>query len=198
MYRGLRKLGLDVDILPLDADFEGYKLILAPGVFHTSDNQITAVTGSGAHCLFGPRFNAKTADFSIPDGLPPSIPGLDLKVSYTETFRADMPRPVKGGGSVIHWLEAIEGGAETLVETATGAALLCGDGNTNYLAGWPDEAALALIVRQLCKTAGVETTDMPEGVRQRHSGGKRFVFNYASELRQFDGHDLPPAGVHWN
>ena len=33
MYRGLRRLGLDVDILPPDtADLSGYALVLAPGI----------------------------------------------------------------------------------------------------------------------------------------------------------------------
>ena len=38
IYRGLRRLGLNVDILPPDtADLSAYKLVLAPGVATLSD-----------------------------------------------------------------------------------------------------------------------------------------------------------------
>ena len=46
--------------------------------------------------------------------------------------------------------------------------------------------------------AGLQITQMPEGVRQRSSGGKRFVFNYSAEAREFQGQQLPPASVQWD
>ncbi len=194
-YRGLRKLGLDIDILPLDTDFAGYKLILAPGVFHATEAQIAAMIESGAQCLFGPRFNSKTADFSIPNPLPPGIPGLGVTVSHVESFRADMPRALSDGGAAQHWLEALEHQAETVLQTEDGAPVLLRTGRISYLGGWLDEHGLARVLNQLCADADLETQEMPEGVRQRHAGAERFIFNYAAEQRNFEGHDLPPAGV---
>jgi len=196
-YRACRKLGLDVDILPPGTAPDGHRLVLAPGVFHMGAEAVDALTQSGATCLFGPRFNSKTAEFAIPVPLPPAIRGLDLTVTHVETFRADQPRALAGGGAVRHWLEAVETTAPVRERTEAGAPVLVGEGSVHYLAGWPDEAAFARILTDLCAGAGVATRAMPEGVRQRHHGGKRFVFNYADAPRALDGLTLDPAGVHW-
>lgn len=196
-YRALRKLGLDIDILPLEGAFEDYKLILAPGVFYASEAQIKAMRDSGATCLFGPRFNSKTSDFSIPLPLPPQIDGLDATVSHVETFRADMPRPIKSAGAAIHWMEHLEGAAEVALETEDGMPLLMREGRDLYLGAWLDEVALGSVLENLCNDAGIETKSLPEGVRTRNSGGRRFVFNYANGRRDFEGRALPPASVFW-
>lgn len=198
VYRGLRKLGLDVDVVSSNSDVSDYALILAPGQFSASDNQIDAMIESGAVCLFGPRFNSKTPEFSIPDPLPPNIKGLPCKVTHVESFRADMPRPVKGGGSVTHWMEHVETSASVSFELDDGTPLLVSKGRSHYLTGWLDELALARVLKDLCARADVSVVDMPEGVRQRHLGDLKFVFNYSRDAREFDGQNIPPAGVHWS
>ncbi len=198
VYRGLRKLGLDVDVVSSNSDVSDYALILAPGQFSASDSQIDAMIESGAVCLFGPRFNSKTPEFSIPDPLPPNIKGLPCKVTHVESFRADMPRPVKGGGSVTHWMEHVETSASVSFELDDGTPLLVSKGRSHYLTGWLDELALARVLKDLCARADVSVVDMPEGVRQRHLGDLKFVFNYSRDAREFDGQNIPPAGVHWS
>ena len=196
-YRALRKLGLDIDILPSGAEPQGHGLILAPGIFHADDAAIRALTDSGAVCLFGPRFNSKNAEFSIPVPLPPALPGLDATVTHVESFRADMPRPLAAGGTVRHWMEAVETSETVTERLETGEPVLVARGPVHYLAAWPDETAFARILTDLCAGAGIAVTPMPEGVRMRRCAGHRFVFNHADTPREFDGDTLPPAAVSW-
>ncbi len=197
-YRACRALGLDIDILPPDAaPGDGHRLVLVPGLFRADAARMARWVESGAVCLFGPRFASKTDDFAIPVPLPPAIPGLDVTVAHVETFRADSPRPLAGGGAVRHWLEALETTAPVIEATEEGAPVLVGAGRLQYLAGWPDEAAFARILTALCEKAGVETRVLPEGVRTRTHAGHRFTFNHGPEPREVDGGTLPPAGVCW-
>lgn len=197
-YRACRKLGLDLDILPLgQAPQDHHRLILAPGVFHAGADAVAVLRESGAVCVFGPRFNSKTAEFSIPVPLPPALPDFDLTVTHVETFRADTPRPLDGGGAVQHWMEAVETPLPVLARLENGEPVLVGQGGCYYLAGWPDEAGYARILARLCAEAAVATRPMPEGVRMRHHGGMRYVFNHTDTPRDFDGQTVPAAGVRW-
>lgn len=197
MYRGLRKLGLNVDIVPPGGDVSGYKLVLAPGQFSATDQQIRAMLASDAVCLFGPRFNSKTEDFAIPAGLPPGIPGLPLKVSHVESYRSDMERPLTGGGALVHWHEHIESDLEALLQLNTGEPVLVAQDRIAYLTGWPDATAMARVLDIMCQKAGVATEHMPEGLRKRRAGAVTFLFNYARQTVRYGDIDIPAAGVHW-
>ena len=121
-YRALRRAGLSVDILPPDtADLSPYRLVLAPGLATLSDSLLAALAGFGGKAILGPRTNAKTRELAIPVPLPPNLPGLDITVAETSSLPPQIEIPVTGGGSVRHWLEALEGTAETEIETETGA-----------------------------------------------------------------------------
>lgn len=198
MYRGLRKLGLDIDVISPDSDFSGYNLIIAPGQFAASEAQLEAMVSHGALCLFGPRFNSKTDEFSIPSPLPPNIPGLDCTITHVESFRADMPRPLIGGGSVDHWLEHVDSAEDAQFRLEDGSPVLIGTGSLRYLTAWLDEMGLKRVLEELCRDAGVPTQILPEGVRTRTSGQTRFVFNYSRHTREVDGITLSPAGVYWS
>jgi beta-galactosidase len=94
VYRGLRKLGLSVDILPPDtSDLGGYRLVLIPGLVTPVGAAAEAIARTEAQVILGPRTGAKTAALSIPVPLPPAIPGLDVTVARVETMRPDMPVP---------------------------------------------------------------------------------------------------------
>jgi beta-galactosidase len=76
VYKGLRRLGLNVDFVRPDvADLSAYKLVLGPGVFSLSDPLKAALAGFKGTVILGPRTNSKTKDFSIPVPLPPALPG---------------------------------------------------------------------------------------------------------------------------
>ena len=80
----------------------------------------------------------------------------------------------------------------TLADPAIASA-----GNLHYLAGWPDPDTFRVLLADLCTTASIATTDLPDGLRQRDTATHRFLFNYAPEAITFNGTEIPPAGVHW-
>ncbi|EEW27040.1 beta-galactosidase [Rhodobacter ferrooxidans] len=196
-YKGLRKLGLSVDILPPDARELGqYELMFAPGLATLSEGLRAAVATTKGIAVFGPRSNCKTVEFATPGPLPPNLPGLDCTVARVESLPPDLPVTLSNGGSFLHWREKCE--AVDVAETTTdGWPALIGRGPVRYLAGWPDELALERILIALCAERGVATEVMPEGLRCRETARMRFWFNYNSEAVCHAGMEIPAAGVHW-
>ena len=197
MYKGLRRLGLSVDILPPDtADLSAYKLVLAPAVATLSPELTAAFAAYKGIALIGPRTNAKTAEIATPVPLPPNLPNLNCSIARVESLPPDLPVPLTHGGNFLHWREKCE--AQDVAEyTTDGWPAVIGTGALRYLAGWPDEVALDRILAQLCGDQGIATDPLPEGLRRRDAGNTRFYFNYNAAPITHRGILLPAAGVHW-
>ncbi|WP_415921160.1 beta-galactosidase [Tateyamaria sp. SN6-1] len=194
-YRALRKLGLSVDILPPSTrEFDGYALVLAPGMMHMPDDLKTALNTADGQVIIGPRTGARDADFNIPTPLPPAWPGSDLTVSRVQSMRPDMPITLARVGTIHSYFEQIESGGPVLMETTDGApvAASCG-ARVTYMAAWGDDAAHMALIRALVPDLPVFV--MPEGVRRRETGTEVFWFNYGAEAAQVEGQTLDPAGV---
>ena len=190
-YRGLRRLGLSVDVVPPDADLAAHRLVLAPGLATIPEG-----FAPGVPVILGPRAGARTQEFRIPVPLPPGLPGLDARVVLVESLPPGERIPVEGGGHVHRWREEIEGSAEVALRLADGRPLAMRSGKLTYLGGWLDAEALHRLLAAACAEAGIETTELPEGVRVRDAGPHRFWFNYGPEAVLAHGVSLPPAGVH--
>jgi beta-galactosidase len=197
-YRALRRLGVNIDILPPDvSDLSGYKLVLVPGVAVLSPALLAALAVFDGMSVVGPRSNAKTAEFATPVPLAPNLPGLNAHVIRVESLPPDVPVPLTAGGEFRHWREKVEGSADVVETCADGWPALVRAGGLHYLAGWPGAATWGRILSQLCTTQGITVVEMPEGLRQRHAGNVRFLFNYNAESVAFDGVVVSAAGVHW-
>ncbi len=197
-YRGLRKLGLDLDILPPDTrDLSSYKLVLAPGILALSDPLKAALKTYKGTAIIGPRSSSKTPELTIPDPLPPNLPGLDTTITRSETFRADMDRPLQNGGAIRHWLDHVETTETVSEKTKAGDPVLIGDGPIRYLTAWLDETALTRILTHLCAEQNIATQTLENGLRLRRTDTHVFAFNYGLEPATFQGQTIPPAGVHW-
>jgi len=197
-YKTLRKLGLNIDILPPDtADLSAYKLVLAPGVATLSAEFLDALAIHQGIALIGPRSNSKTTEFAIPLPLPPNLPGMNATVARVESLPPDVPVPLTAGGNFLHWREKVETTAEVVETTSDGWPALIRSAGLHYLAGWPDEAAFTRMLTSLCHEAGIETDPLPEGLRRRDSATHRFVFNYNAVPVEWGGEIIPPAGVSW-
>jgi beta-galactosidase len=198
VYKGLRRLGLNVDILPADvADLSAYKLVLAPGVFSLSEPLKAALARHEGTAILGPRTNSRTPDFAIPVPLPPALSGLEAVVARVESLPPDVPVPLAEGGALINWREKLEGGATVVEVAADGWPALVAAGKLHYLGGWPDDTALTRILMRACSAEGIETDPLPEGLRRRDTATHRFLFNYNPVPADWGGVTIPPAGVHW-
>ena len=150
VYRGLRALGLNVDILPPDvADLSAYRIVLIPGVATLSAPLLAALAAYKGTALVGPRTNAKTADFAIPVPLPPNLPGLDCTVARVESLPPGIEVPLQGGGAFRHWHEVLEGKAELAMTATDGTPAALRAGAITYIGGWLDETALVALVNAL-------------------------------------------------
>ena len=194
-YCACRRAGLNVDILPPDADdLSAYKLTLAPGIMHLSDPLRAALKGATA--LIGPRTDTKTEHISIPTPMGPNVDGLDTTVALTESLPPDVGVPLENGGQFLHWREVLEGDAPVQLRSNDGYAAIVGD-KLRYLAGWPDDATWDLILRDLCDEVGLTHHNLPDGLRIRDTDSHRFVFNYAPDPMTWNGVEIATAGVHW-
>jgi len=192
LYRHLRKLALDVDILPPEtADLSAYKLVFVPALFTWSPKLVEALSRFDGLAVIGPRSGSKTRDFHIPENLPPDFPTqlLDVKVIRVEGLPDNIRVAVKGGGHIVKWRDKIETKANVLIESHDGWPVLVRQQRFFYLAALLDDEALRTVTRRITQFAGLKTIVLPEGVRTRRSGETTFVVNYG-----LDEHDLESLG----
>ena len=210
VYSGLRRLGLDVDMVPPGADLTGYRAVVVPSLPIIDEAFVAQVAGLGVPVLLGPRTGSKTRDLHIPPGLPPGPlrEALPFKVNRVESLRPDLTEAVTIGGAAYPykaWREDLETDLEPLARFADGGAAWVRAGSLDYLACWPGEALMDRVLADLADRAGLRTQVMPEGVRISRRGGLVFALNAATEPRPapapdgatflIGGPNLAPAGV---
>ena len=197
-YRALRRAGLSVDVLPVDALLDGYRMVLAPGLAIMDEALKTRLAASDALCIVGPRSGAKTVTAAIPVPLPPALPDLDVTVSLVESLPPGAVVPFGDGeGALIRWFEHLEGSAPVLLSSDAGPPVLMGSDTLWYLAGWPDRTGWDRIVTMACDAAGLDRVTLPEGLRLRNSATHRFAFNHGPVTVEWNGERIAPAGVAW-
>ena len=178
-YRAMRSMGLSIDILPATTrDFSGYSVIAAPGMLFMPDDLKSALNSADAQVLLGPRSAARTAGMQIPVPLPPGFPGLDVTVSAVESLRPDMPVNLNSGGAFQSYRECLEGDDKILEQTEVGDPVVMSNGRISYIGAWLNPVALQRVIERACASAGVDTLELPDGVRMRDTGSERFWFNY--------------------
>ena len=190
-YSALRRAGLDVDIVPPNADLTGYAMVVLPCQPIVPDGLTERLAALTCPVLIGPRSGSKTADFAIPPNLAPGPLQeiLPLKVVRVESLR----------GSPVQWFDHVE---TELAEELPG---LYRHGPLRYLAHYPAAAELDRIVALLAGEAGLCAMTLPEGLRISRIGELVFAFNYCAMtlelpdgiIGQFllGGTMLEPAGV---
>ena len=205
-YSALRRLGLDVDILPVDAPLDGYKMVVAPSLPILDPALVERLAGLGVPVLFGPRSGSRTADFQIPNGLPPGNlrSAVPITIPRVESLREGLIE--QGNGfDITRWFEHVDTDLAAEEALTDGRGVVYANGSLRYLAGWPDEALLARLFARMASEASIETVDLPADLRLRRAGEMTFAFNYGPDSIDLAtitdrpliiGHGiLPPAGV---
>jgi beta-galactosidase len=179
VYRGLRRLGLSVDILPPDTDdFGDRKLVCIPGLFAWTPALQRAISTFKGHILAGPRTGSKTQEFKTPPALPPGLQNFSCKITAAETLRPSAPLGLEKGGAFHIWREWAETSEEVTETCADGRPALISKGNINYLTGWPDDEAMRRMLAAICTVAKLSTSVMKGGERLRDFGDFQARINY--------------------
>jgi beta-galactosidase len=211
-YAVLRRLGLDIDILPPGADLAGYGLVVVPGLPHVSQAFLGTLVASDAQVLCLCRTGSKTESFQLPRDLPPDglQAHLPLKVTRVESLRVGVKEAVAHNGqtfSVERWRETVETDLEPRSRYADGAPFWLTRDRWHYLAGWPEGELLGHVIGEIAIGAGIDIALTPEDIRVRRLGDLRLAFNYGPEPVSLEGvapadadyllgqAELPPAGV---
>ena len=79
------------------------------------------------------------------------------------------------------------------------------NGRCRYLATWPTAGLADLVLEQAAREAGLDPLALPEGLRLRRAGTRRYAFNHAATPASLPaaiageavlgGRTLPPAGL---
>lgn len=185
-YSTLRQLAVDVDIISPEQALTGYRVVLIPSLPIIPETLIDNLRNYTGQVLIGPRSGSKTASFQIPTNLPPGPLQtlLPIKVTRVESLRPGVQETVTYGNqkvTIAHWRELLESELTAEAHFTDGYGLLYQHGGLRYLAAWPDAALLQALLRDLCRDAGVDTIELPTGLRLRHHGDVCFAFNYGLE-----------------
>jgi beta-galactosidase len=204
-YSALRKLGLDIDIVAPNTPLDGYRMVVVPCLPILPQGFADRIAAFDGPVLVGPRTGSKTQDFAIPPDLPPGDLQrlMPIKVTRVESLR-DGVAEAGGGFAIARWLEHVETAIAPDISLSDGRGIVFASGTLRYLAAWPDAALLKRLFRAMAEEAGLETADLPDGVRLRRAGDLSFAFNYAANPRAvpqpptaflIGGESLPSAGV---
>ncbi|WP_028230213.1 beta-galactosidase [Paraburkholderia mimosarum] len=198
-YSALRSLGFDVDIVPVHAPLDGYRLIVVPPLPIVPDDFAQRLAASGAQIVIGPRTGSKTIDLQIPANLPPGPLAalLPLRVWRVESLRPDISEPVKFDGAAAqegharHWRDLIElGGSvtnagenewavpEVRATFGDGHPAYVKSGAVHYLASLFDDATTQAVFAGAAREAGLVPQPLGDAIRVSRRGGFTWVFNY--------------------
>jgi len=182
-YSALRSLGLDVDVIPVDAPLDGYKMIVVPPLPVVPAEFAARLAASGAQVVLGPRTGSKTVNLTIPAALPPGegiAKLIPIRVWRVESMRPNVTEKVDQRGEARHWRDFIEtsNGVQVEATFADGHPAIVRSGSVLYLASLFDETLTQDIFLNVAKAAGLDAAPLPEGIRISRRGGLTYVFNY--------------------
>ncbi len=205
-HQAVSGLGHAADLVRAEGPFDGYRVVLVPGLYLVTEPQAAALAGfvaAGGHLLVGPFSGVVDASDGVhPGGAPGPLRDL-LGVEVDEPWpllAGETTRISLDGASfpATIWQEALEvhRGTEVLADynrgrLGGGAALTRrghGRGSARYLSTVPDAAGLATILAATLAEAGLAGHEpSPVEVVTRTDGVTDFTF--------YLNHDLAPHPV---
>ena len=185
-YSALRQLGLAVDFIAVNSDFNPYDLILAPCLPIIDDAFVEKCQRTKAHLVFGPRSGGKTDELSLVHNLAPGklqalIP---IKVLSTETIRPDCSELLIYKDKHFEsrcWREELEISPAVIVDARyhDQSPAVVRYGNTSYIATLTCEQFLIDQFEHLSSELDIPTLRLPKDMRIVNRGNLAYVFNYA-------------------
>lgn len=187
-YSALRKLGLNIDILPPNSDVNKYKLVVIPAaIFPMPDTAKTL--GENACLVLGPRSGSKTNNHHLPIDFGPAhwqrlIP---LQVVTVDSIRPDTTIDIEIENSTHRyeahtWIEQIDSQLIPLASTTDGRGIWyqhhTNENIVHYVAALCNQALVDKIISDACEDAQITTQPLINGLRLRKNGRLTFAFNF--------------------
>lgn len=196
-YSAIRQLGLAVDFISTDSDFEPYDLIIAPCLPIVDDTFIKKCQQASAHFVFGPRSGSKTDELSLAPNLPPGKLQtlLPIKVLSTETIRPDCNEKLFYQGNTFEsrcWREelSVPSGATIVASYHDDTPAVVRQGKTTYVASLTCDTFLISLFESLANECAIPNIRLPKDMRIVHRGDIAYVFNYASYPQEFPDQNM--------
>lgn len=184
-YSALRQLGLDVDVLPPGVSLKDYQLVVVPTMPIVGKKALDNLRNFTGIVVFGPRTGSKTETFQIPLNLPPGPLQelLPLKVTQVESLPPQMEKVIWRGReyAVGIWKELVETELEPEMTFTDGSGAAFRHKNYYYFAFWPNDTFLVDFFTRIAKEAGLNPSQLPQGVRLRRRGDLNFAFNFSAQ-----------------
>jgi beta-galactosidase len=209
-YRAFRRLGLNVDIISQKAALGPYSVVAIPSLPIVQAELVESLKTFRGQVLIAPRAGSKTADFQIPQELPPGrlqelIPISVLRVESLPEFA---PIVVNWNSDLYEghtWLEHVRTNLPPFIQLQNGQGVAYRHGKISYLGILPDQTLLNGIVEELVQAEHLKVEKLPMDIRSRERGALRYFFNYGPEpvtlpfpaetKFRLGGPELPVAGV---
>jgi beta-galactosidase len=183
-YKPLAKRNIMVDIVSRAAPLESYKMVIVPALALVDEDlaaRLKAFAKRGGHIVLTIRTGVKDSENAL---LPARAPGplTELAgVEVEEYYALNDDAPVKGNwfnGRARVWAERVKVTGKTSAIAARFGAVngwlddqaavvvnAHGTGMVYYVACWPDDAALDLMLERFCRTASIKPPlEAPTGV----------------------------------
>jgi beta-galactosidase len=221
-YRALTELGINVDLVPSNADLTDYRLVIAPSLFIV-DQKVTdhleAYVARGGTLIFGTRSGSKNElNMMVNEPLPGMLRALvggiisdwqSLPDAVQFMLRSEIPGLTGEAG---FWTEAIQPDKNEIVNVLvrylggpySGKAALTehefGAGSVYYLGFYPNHEQLKALLKYFAQIVCCEgILDLPDGVIVIQRGNHRIAFNFTRNEKTFVMDDqmvtLPPRDI---
>lgn len=220
IYKILLQNGIDADILPSDADFKGYKVVIAPMLYllkpQTAKNLDCFVTEGG--CLLGTYLTGYVNENTL--CYLGGCPGDGLRETfglYTEEIDCLYPSEENYAGilngtvetfRIVDYCEILKTeNAETkgvyLDDFYKNTPVLTknfrGKGRAWYLGARLMRDGMASVLKRVCKDADIDWEELPEGLeKHKRYGADRiytFLLNTTREMLRYNEEDIEPLGI---
>jgi len=181
-YCAYRELGLTVDILsPAHSEFSDYEMVLAPGLLHADETLRQNLKRSNTQVVYGPRTHSKTPDFHLNPSAISELIEDDVATIFVESLRPSEQIELAKSGKFKIWNEQIGQTSLATLEKSDGSPALLSKNNIHYLSGWPDDATLKAILRNLTKSAKLNLNEPADGDRFVNTQNSVFCLNYGKQ-----------------
>src|SRR5262249_50653766 len=138
-YRAFRRLGLNVDVISQRAALDPYSVVAIPSLPIVKAEFVESLKSFSGQVLIAPRAGSKTADFQIPQELPPGrlqelIP---ISVTRVESLPEFAPILVRWNSALYEchgWLEHVQTSLPPFINLEDGQGVGFRHGKISYLA----------------------------------------------------------------